>query len=592
MMGFDFWYTSVVVIIMTIFLLKEWLEMDLVIFSSLILLILGRVVTIKQALSGFSNEGMISIALLFIIAGGLYNSGALNDFTRFMFSTKNMSQTARLGRFLFPITGLSAFMNNTPIIAIMIPPLRNWVERMSLAPGKYFIPLSYASIFGGMCTLIGTSTNLIIYGLMVDYGMTGLGMFEISKIGIPVAISGVLYIMYIGHRLLPENKVSMDSIGRDSREYVIELQVSEGYSGIGKTVEEAGLRHLKGLFLFQIERQGDIITLASPHQKIHLRDRLYFTGLPKTILELQKTAGLQLMQDSSFDLKQYNSSEIKPFEAVISPSSPLIGQNVRESNFRDNYGAVIIAIHRNGSRINQKVGDIELRPGDTLLLLADRGFHKQWYHSKDFYLISEADPVPSRPRWHGYFAVSVLVLMVLTIVMRWLPMVTSAGLATIALILTRTISPEEARNAIDGRVLLMIASAFGIAEALTNSGVADFVAQGIIGLTRHLGSVAVVAGFFIVTSIYTNIITNNAAAAIIFPIAFATAQQMNMDPRPFIMALTIGASASFATPISYQTNMMVYGPGGYKFNDYLKVGLPLQLIIAVIAVTLIYFFYL
>jgi len=262
-MGFDFWYTLLIVTLMTVILMKEWLEMDLAIFSALILLTLGRVITMKQALSGFSNEGMISIALLFIIAGGLYNSGALNDITSYMLSTTAKTQKQRHGRLLFPIVGISSFMNNTPIVAVMIPPLRNWIDRMSLSPGKYFIPLSYASILGGMCTLIGTSTNLIIYGLMVDHGIQGLGMFEITKIGLPTAIIGILYLIYLGHRFLPDNKVTMENIGKETREYVIELEVTDSFSGISKTVEEAGLRHLKGLFLFQIERQGDIITLAT-----------------------------------------------------------------------------------------------------------------------------------------------------------------------------------------------------------------------------------------------------------------------------------------------------------------------------------------
>lgn len=591
-MGFEFWYTSTIIVVMTVFLVKDWLEADIVIFSALILLILGKVITIKQALWGFSNEGMISIALLFIIAGGLYNSGAIGQLTKLMFTTNSTGIANKLFRFLFPASALSAFMNNTPIVAILIPPLRNWVEQMGLPRGKFFIPLSYATILGGVCTLIGTSTNLIVYGLMIEHGMSGMGMFEITKIGLPVAICGLLYLIFIGHRLLPENKDSMESMGKESREFVIELKVTKDFQGIGKTVEEAGLRHLKGLFLFQIEREGDVITLASPHQRVHIDDRLFFTGLPKTILELQKTPGLQLLQESTFDLKQYNSSEIKPYEAVISPSSPLIGQSVRESNFREKYGAVIIAIHRNGQRIESKIGDIELFPGDTLLLLADLDFYKKWYHSKDFYLISEADPVPSRPRWHSFFAVGVLALMVISIVFKWLPMVVAAGVATLALIFTRTITPEEARQSIDGRVLLMIASAFGVAEALINSGVAGFVANTIISVTSQYGNLAVLAGFFLVTSVYTNLLTNNAVAALLFPIAFATAQQMNLDPRPFIIALMIGASASFATPISYQTNMMVYGPGGYKFNDYLKIGIPLQILVAIVAVGLIYYFYL
>ena len=439
--------------------------------------------------------------------------------------------------------------------------------------------------------MIGTSTNLIIYGLMIDFGMEGMGLFEISKVGIPIAIMGLLYIVFIGYRSLPEHKESFTMIEEKTREFVLQLKITKSYPHIGKSIEEAGLRHLQGLFLFQIQRNKQIIAPTRPTHKLKLGDRLFFTGLPKTILELQKTPGLELLKDSTFDLKQYDASMVRPYEAVISASSPLIGKNVRNSKFRENYDAVIIAIHRNGTRIKKKIGDIILQGGDTLLLLAEQDFYKQWYASNDFYLISQSEVVPSKPKWQLFVAVASLALLLFLMIFKLLPMIAAAGIAVILVIATRTLSSFEIRQSIDFRVLVIIASAFGIAEGLRNSGVAEFIAQAIVYLGHSYGSIGVVAGIFLVTSLLTNFMTNNATAAIVFPITFAAAQQINADPRPFIIALAIAASASFATPISYQTNLMVYGPGGYTFKDFFKIGFPMQIFVMVIAVILIKFFY-
>ncbi len=591
LMDFAFWYTVVLIILMVIVLFKEWLETELTFFAVVLLLLVGRIITLDQAFVGFSNEGMLTIALLFIVAGALHNTGAVEQIERWILGNDHNGMSRKLTRILFPVSGISAFINNTPVVAILIPALRKWTERLDLSVSKFLIPVSFAAILGGMCTLIGTSTTLIIYGLMIDAGMEGLGFFEMTKVGVPVAIVGLLYLIFIGWRIIPERKKAFLNLEENTREFVLELKVTEAYQNIGKTIEDAGLRHLKGLFLFQIERNGKIIAPARPDEIIRLNDRLFFTGLPKTILEIQKTAGLQLLKDSKFDLKQYDSSTIKPFEAVVSPSSPLIGKNVRESNFRQKYDAVIIAIHRNGSRIDKKVGDIVLHAGDTLLLLADTNFFDKWYHSKDFYLVSQSDLVPSKPRWQAVFSMAVLAMMIGLAALNILPILTAAAIAAGLLLLTRTISTVEARQSLDFRVLAVIAMAFGLAEGLRESGVAEFVAHAIVQFSDVFGPIGVLAGIFIVTSLNNIIISNNATGAILFPIVIAAAGEMQLDPRPFIMGLVIAASASFASPISYQTNLMVYGPGGYRFKDFVKVGLPLQILVGIVALILIYVFY-
>lgn len=591
MLDFSFWYTIIVLTAMTIILVKEIFEPELAIFTALLLLVVGNVIDVQEALAGFSNSGMITVGILFVVADALKQTGMLNDLGNFLLGRNQKAITGKLLRFLFPVSVLSAFFNNTPIVAMLIPAIHSWAKKHDYAVSKFLIPLSYAAILGGTCTLIGTSTNLVIHGLMIESGIGGMSFFEISRIGLPIAVIGIILIATIGHRFLPDRKEPMIELGENTREFVVELKVESNYQNLGLTVEEAGLRHLKGLFLFQIERAKQIFAPVGPDEKILLGDRLFFTGLPATIIELQKTSGLSLIKDSKFDLKNYDSDYLKTFEAVISPSSPLKGINVRESNFRSRYNAVIIAIHRNGERIQKKIGDIVLRTGDTLLILARHDFLRKWYNSKDFNLISESENIPSKPKSYGYFSLIAFVLMILAMATEVVPIVIATALAAVALVFSGCISRNDAQKSIQWNVLVIIASAFGISKALDNSGVAQFLAERLIYLVGSIGVIGILTGVYFMTSLYTEIITNNAAAALVFPIAIATAHQAGLDPRPFAIAVAIGASASFATPIGYQTNLMVYGPGGYKFSDFLKIGIPMNLLVGIIAISIIYLIY-
>ena len=588
MFNFPFLYTLILLVLMTIFLVKEIFDPDIVIFSSLLLLIVGKVITIKEAFVGFSNSGMLTVGFLFIVARALQETGILNQLGDIFLGNSKKNISVRLLRFLFPVSAISAFFNNTPIVAMLIPVIHTWARKNDYAVSKFLIPLSYAAILGGTCTLIGTSTNLVIHGLMIETGIGGMSFFEISKIGIPLMFIGVLIVSIFSHRFLPDRKEPIIELGDNTREFVIELKVQSDYRYLGYSIEEAGLRHLKGLFLFQIERNQKILAPVGHDEKIQLDDRLFFTGLPKTIIELQKTPGLTVLKDTKFNLKNYDSDKLKTFETVISPASPLIGYNVRESNFRGRYNAAILAIHRSGERIKRKVGDIVLRAGDTLLILAGRNFLKDWYNSNDFYLVSESEKIPSKPRWYSFFSLSVLFLMILSMALNIVPILASVSIAAVILIISKCITPHEARKSIEWSILLIIASSFGIAKALDNSGVAYFLANKLIIIVGSFGILGLLAGVYFMTSLYTEIITNNAAAALLFPISLSAANQAGVDPRPFLIAVAIGASASFATPLGYQTNLMVYGPGGYKFKDFMKIGIPMNIFIGCVAITIIY----
>ncbi len=352
-MNFNFYFSFIVLIALTFVLVKEIVSPEVAIFSALMLFLLTKIITVKEAFAGFSNPGVISIALLFIVAGGLKSAGLMNSLSKVMLGKNSGGLRVKLLRLLLPVTTASAFINNTPIVAILLPSVKSWTEKNNISPSKFLMPLSYGAIFGGMITLIGTSTNLIVHGLLIQNGFKGFSFFEITPIGILVALFGILYVVLLAPILLSDRVKVIPSV-ENAREFVIELKVTKDFSDIGKTVEEAGLRHLKGLFLFQIERNGDVITAVSSKEKIKVNDRLFFTGLPETIIELQKRPGLQLIKDVDFELKNYDSDKVKVYEAVISNTSPLIGKNVRESQFRTIYGGVILAIHRNGERIQKK----------------------------------------------------------------------------------------------------------------------------------------------------------------------------------------------------------------------------------------------
>jgi di/tricarboxylate transporter len=590
MPGFNFWYTSILLVLMTVVLVKEYLEADLAVFSVLLLLICGGVINVKEAFAGFSNQGMLTVGFLFIIAGALQRTGVLNWLGDSLLG-KGGKTSRKLLRLLPPVSAISAFFNNTPIVAMLVPTVRSWAKKNRQPVSKYLIPLSYAAILGGTCTLIGTSTNLVVHGLMLENGLPGMTFFEISRVGIPVAIIGLAAIISIGHKLLPLRKEPIIQLGEHTREFVVVMKVEEKFRYIGHSIEDAGLRHLKGLFLFQIERNGDRKTPVEPGEKIQLYDYLFFTGLPETIIELQRIDGLSLLKEKTFDLKNFDSDEFGAFEAVVSPNSPLIGKNVRESKFRSNYDAVIIAIHRSGQRVKEKIGDIVFNGGDTLLILARSDFIQRWYHSGDFYLVSRSVDLNSKPRRYSFISVFILIAMIAVMASGIIPIVMVSCGAALILIIFKCISLEDAIRSVEWKVLLVIASAFGISRALENSGVAFFLADKIISFIGSFGIIGLLTAVYFITSFYTEIITNNAAAALLVPIALSAANQTGIDPRPFLIAVTMGASASFATPIGYQTNLMVYGPGGYRFKDFLKIGIPMNILMGIAVIIMIYFLY-
>jgi di/tricarboxylate transporter len=584
-------YTSIILLVLAVILANEIVRPALAVFLALLLLLFGRIITVEEAFDGFSNQGMITVGFLFVVSAALQASGLYENMVMKVLGNTRTRPVKRYLRLLFPVAGLSAFLNNTPIVASLIPLIKSWSKKTGITSSKLLLPISYAAILGGTCTLIGTSTNLIVHGMLLEQKMPGLNFFEITRIGLPATLFGLLFVTFFGNRLLPERKELAVQLGEQTREFVVAIKVGSRFEHLGKTVEAAGLRHLQGLFLFQIIRNDQIIAPVSHDERLFVRDCLFFTGLPETIYELQKMPGLHVIKDTEFDLKNIDSDALGTYEAVVSNHSPLIGQTVRESDFRNRYNAVILAIHRSGSRLKQKVGDIVFEPNDTLFLIAKKGFDKTWYHQTDFALVSSSVDIYQKPRWKGNLAMGLLALMVLVAAFNWLPIIQAAAAAAVLMVVIGIISPTDARKSVNMDVLLLIACSFGIARALNNSGLAQLLARQLTAGMHIFGSIGVIIGLYAITCMFSWIITNNAVAAIMFPIALALTRVSHLDVRAVMLTLAMGASSSFVTPISYQTNLMVYSPGGYQFRDYIKIGLPLNIIVGIVTVLSIQLFY-
>ncbi|MDY0169261.1 MAG: SLC13 family permease [Thermoguttaceae bacterium] len=600
---------------------RRHLPADLLFLGGLVAVTLCGVITPTEALAGFANPAVLTIAALFVVAAGLRSTGVLDAIGNVLLGSARSIGSA-IRRLVCVVLGISAFINNTPVVAMFVPVVLAWCRRRGVSPSRVLLPVSYVAIMGGTCTLIGTSTNIIVNGLLreeqqrearrvADVGREGLyahlpgfeeqmgsmTLFEIGRVGFPCAVLGSAYLILIGYRLLPNRTELVEQLDEQRREYMVEMLVQPECRLIGKSVEQAGLRHLRGLFLIEIDRDNDVVTPVAPDDMIRAGDRLIFTGVVSTILDLVQIPGLVPATDITYEIHPKRRIGRHLSEAVVSGSSPLVGTTVRHANFRRLYNAAVVAVHRNGAQLRRKIGDIVLRAGDTLLLQTRTEFSSTFRNSRDFFLV--ADVEGSEPRRHerAWLAIALVVALI-----AWLfagswfqPQGLAAGFGSSAIaavaiaglmIVGRCIPAAEARGAIDLQVLVTIAAALGLGRALTESGAAEAIANTVVGSAGRNPYVLLI-GFYALTVVFTELISNAAVAAMLFPLAVALAAAGEFSPRPFAMALALGASLSFITPIGYQTNLMVMGPGGYQPRDYLRAGLPLMLIVGAVALLLI-----
>jgi di/tricarboxylate transporter len=582
-LGWQGWFSLALVVFCFVLFVRTRIAPDIVTSGALTLLLVTGILTPAEALAGFSNPGMLTVAVLYVVVTGLAETGAVDWIGQSVLGRPRSERNARL-RLMAPVAALSAFLNNTPVVAIFIPAVADWAKRHRLSLSRLLIPLSYASIAGGTCTLIGTSTNLVVDGLYTSHtGGAGLGLFELAWIGIPVVVVVLGFLLLAGERLLPSRLPAAASY-EDVRRYTTEMMVAADSPLAGKSIEAAGLRQLPGLFLIEIERAGQIMPAVSSQEVLCTGDRLVFAGIVESVVDLQRTRGLVPATDQVFKLG--GARQDRCFvEAVLSNKCPLIGRTVREGRFRAHYNAVIIAVSRNGERVERKIGDIVLAPGDTLLLETRPEFVLQQRNSRDFLVVSQLGDQHPLSHERAPIALAIVAAMVIVVATGLLTMLEAALLAAGAMIMTRCTAGRIARRAPDWQVLVVIATSFGIGAALQKTGAAELLAGSLIGLAQGLPWPAL-ALVFTTTALLTALATNNVAAVLVFPIAMDAARLMDVSPLPFLITIMVGASASFATPIGYQTNLMVFNIGGYRFGDFLRIGVPLTVLVGIITVAL------
>jgi di/tricarboxylate transporter len=585
-MNTEAWLTLLVTAVTLYALVRELGPPDIIFVAAVVSLALLGVIKPEQAFSGFANSGVILVAALFVVAAALRETGVM-DFVGHRLLGKINSEVGALACIAGLLFIKSFFLTNTPIVAMMLPVVIDWCRKRQISPSRLLIPLSFLSILSGTCTLIGTSTNLVIHGLLLKANLPGMTFLEIGYAGIPCAIVGTIYMLTVGRWLLPNRKEFMAQLGESRREYLVEMLVQPDCRLIGQTVESAGLRQLPGLFLIEIDREGRIIAPVAPTETILAGDRMAFTGVVSTIVDLKKIPGFVPVADAAYEVSPHKRRGRTLCEAVISSTSPLIGKDIRNAEFRAQYNCAVVAVHRNGARLTTKIGDIVLRPGDTLLLQTGPHFIRAHRNNPDFYLISGVED--SRPLRHdrAKIAVGLLVILVGALASGFVDPTLAALAIAGLMVATGCISTADARQSIDWSVLVMIAASFGMGTALEQSGAARFVADALVSATRPWGPVATLAAIYFCTMVLNELITNNGAAALAFPFCLEAADLLGVDSRPFLIAVTLAASFAFASPIGYQTHMMVYGPGGYRFMDFVKVGLPLNLLLWIVAVFLI-----
>jgi len=583
-MGWEAWLTLAVVAGCFAMMALTRISTDIIMSAGLTLLLVSGVLLPDEALAGFANQGMLTVAVLYVVVSGLTETGAIGWIVQHILGRPRNTHQAQ-ARLMAPAAALSAFLNNTPVVAVFMPATKEWARRNNLDLSKLLIPLSYASIAGGTCTLIGTSTNLVVNGLLVGQnGSHGLGMFDLAWVGLPVTLSVLLFVFLFSGRLLPARTEPL-AHGENMREYMAEMMVEPGSALQGCSIEKAGLRALPGLYLAEIERDGVILPAVEPNERLQARDRLIFVGAIESVVDLHRIRGLAPATNQILKLDGARKDR-SFFEAVLSDTCPLVGKSVREGRFRTQYHAVIIALARNGVRLRGKIGDMVLRPGDTLLLEARPGFSDRQGRSRDFLLVSEVGGFHPPNHKGAPAALAITAGMVALAASGLLSMLEAALVAAGMMILTGCTSGRVARQAPDWQVLVVIATSFGVGAALQKSGAAGYLADGIIGLSGgNPGATLVLV--FIATALLTAIATNNVAAVLAFPIALAAAHHMNVDIMPFAITIMVAASASFATPIGYQTNLMVYNAGGYRFADFVRIGVPLTLLVGLVTIGLV-----
>ena len=580
-MAWQAWVVLSATVAALVLMARGWAAAELALGGALAGFVLLGILQPTEALAGFANEQLHTVALLFVAAAALRGAGSLGVLTTHVLAPTT-SVPGAVFRLVLPVALLSSVLNNTPIVAMLIPEVRSWARRTGIAASRLMIPLSYAAIVGGLITVIGTSTNLVVNGLVVAAGREPIGFLEIGWVGVPLTAMTVLFLTALARWLLPD-RPDVDAAFSNPHTFTTEILIDAAGPYAGKRLADIRVQDLPPLAPVEIVRERRVIPAPRPDHVLRGGDRLVFAGPVGALLALRSHAGLNVAPDHAFDRDDPQRQFV---ELLISPRCPLIGRRVGDGTFRQRYNAAVIAVARHGERIdNARLGDWELRAGDILLAEAGADFFERHRANPDFYLVTQHSPLrPARPL-KAWLGLVVLASMVGAAALGWLTMFKAALAAVAVLFAARYLTRDLVREGLDLRVLLTIALSFGMGLALDRSG----AAAGLASIVNRFGAsdpwLALML-VYVTTAVVTELITNNAAAALMVPVAFAVADRLGVSYVPFVIVVMVGASASFITPIGYTTNLMVYGPGGYRFMDFVRAGTPLALLTAILTLIL------
>ncbi len=577
-----------IIVLMFILFVKEYFPLDVTaLFVLAIFLVLGNL-TVEEAISGFSNKAVITIAILFILSHALQKSGILEYGIVRLNKLTERSKILGLFVFLISVAIASAFVNNTAIVAIFIPLTIRMAQKYNLSPSKLLIPLSYIAIMGGTLTLIGTSTNLLVNSIYVNTTMgEPLGMFEFARYGIIILIVGLFYIIFAVPLILPSRTVTSSlTQSYHMGGYLTELKVTEDSPLVGRTFMERGINKNYDITVLDIIREGKVISRNIRNTIIHPDDVLFVRGSLDNFLRMKEVEKVAMLTDEKLTEKELINDENTLMECVLTQNSDMIGQSLMEINFRRRFGSFILAVRREGAILRRKIAHVILRAFDTLLVYGPRDKIKELSDSGNFILLSEIETSLQK---HRFWWVSLVVIIsaVFLAALGVVPIIKGVLVGSVILLVLRVISTNEAYQSINWQVIVLIAALIPIGIVIEKSGTAHLLATSLnsaIDLFEpSMQPFVMVSMIYLLTMILTEMASNAATAIIMTPIAISVAQQLGLDPRPFIFSVCFAASASFITPIGYQTNLMVYGPGGYKFSDYVRVGLPLAITLWLLA---------
>jgi len=587
-MDFNQIFVCITLVLVFIAFVKEWFSPDLVAMGALVLLVGAGILPEEKALAVFSNPAPIIISCMFVLSAALERTGTIEALGEWFGKLAGTREMRILVMLMLIVAPLSAFVNNTPVVVVFMPILLALARKHDLVASRFLIPLSYAAIVGGTCTIIGTSTNLVASGIAKERGLEEFGMFEVSKLGVIFVAVTFFYMIFIGRKLLPD-RVTLSTLfeSDEGKEFLTVAIISKDSELIGKNIKDSRLGKIRNFRVIEVVRSGNKFTNSIGQIVFEEDDQLLVKTRVEGVIDAGETTGIEIGVEAELGLQRVHTDSAILIEGVIGPGSSLVGRSLRDLNFRERFGVIILAVHRRGVNLRDSFENVKLAFGDTILVEGGVDRINNLSQERDFINLSQPKGRSIR-RSKVPFAVGALLLFMVLASFKVAPLIVLALGASLFTLFTRCIEPSEAYESIDWKVVFMIFGMLGLGSALQEVKVVESVAIKVTDWAAILNNIHVlVAVIYLITAVLTEIISNNAVAALLTPVAITIGTALDIDPRPLVVAVMFAASASFSTPIGYQTNTYVYGAGGYKFTDFSRVGIPLALILWALSTFLI-----